>query len=361
MDSLSQPIWCHTCQKQVSSASSDVLSCNVCGGEVVEIMEGSAQTAPNFVPYTQARPAHAPDPDANPFAALFGSFAGNATQNATPAPPQQREGGVLNLQEMLQNMVGQQAAQGAGGAPQVFYFGGGDPGFAVTGDPEIDADDEAGEEEGGAVRNLSPIQQMLVNLTRVVNGNNNGPAGAPNGLNFQNIMQMMGGRQEMGNMGDYVADANFENILGRLFNESGNNTRPTDPDTVRNLPLETVGPADHGESCPVCQDDFKMGEPVKVISCCHRFHVDCLDPWLKMNNTCPVCRFELKAASLNQAQSDPPPLIPASEAPARTPTPPSLPGSPEPPTPDLSDDEDQDQGELKKDAPTGERYENMFL
>ena len=46
-------------------------------------------------------------------------------------------------------------------------------------------------------------------------------------------------------------------------------------------------------SCPVCKDEFVINEECLLMPCEHHFHKNCLIPWLKERNSCPVCRFEL--------------------------------------------------------------------
>lgn len=46
-------------------------------------------------------------------------------------------------------------------------------------------------------------------------------------------------------------------------------------------------------SCSVCKDEFKLKDNCTSMPCHHSFHSDCLLPWLKERNSCPVCRFEL--------------------------------------------------------------------
>lgn len=46
------------------------------------------------------------------------------------------------------------------------------------------------------------------------------------------------------------------------------------------------------EQCPICLKELVKDETVKL-PCDHKFHSVCILPWLKMVNTCPVCRLEL--------------------------------------------------------------------
>ncbi|KZZ91977.1 Zinc finger, RING/FYVE/PHD-type [Ascosphaera apis ARSEF 7405] len=51
---------------------------------------------------------------------------------------------------------------------------------------------------------------------------------------------------------------------------------------------------DSSPICPICTDDFKKGENLRVLPCRHRFHSDCVDPWLvNVSGTCPLCRVDL--------------------------------------------------------------------
>lgn len=46
------------------------------------------------------------------------------------------------------------------------------------------------------------------------------------------------------------------------------------------------------ECCPICLEDFVMGERVSHLSCRHQFHEDCMDNWIHKNN-CPLCKQEM--------------------------------------------------------------------
>ena len=44
------------------------------------------------------------------------------------------------------------------------------------------------------------------------------------------------------------------------------------------------------ESCLVCQCSYEDGDTLRRLPCNHHYHVDCIDQWLQMKNTCPVCK-----------------------------------------------------------------------
>ena len=47
--------------------------------------------------------------------------------------------------------------------------------------------------------------------------------------------------------------------------------------------------ADSGLACSVCTDDFTKGQDVRVLPCNHKFHPECIDPWLlNVSGTCPL-------------------------------------------------------------------------
>ncbi|KAK2655355.1 hypothetical protein Ddye_008407 [Dipteronia dyeriana] len=43
--------------------------------------------------------------------------------------------------------------------------------------------------------------------------------------------------------------------------------------------------------CSICLADYKSSDKVRVLpDCNHLFHVKCVDPWLRLHPTCPLCR-----------------------------------------------------------------------
>ncbi|CAI9773773.1 unnamed protein product [Fraxinus pennsylvanica] len=60
---------------------------------------------------------------------------------------------------------------------------------------------------------------------------------------------------------------------------------------IQELPkftLKTV-PVDCSE-CPICLEEFRVGNEVRGLPCAHNFHVECIDEWLRLNIKCPRCR-----------------------------------------------------------------------
>lgn len=65
---------------------------------------------------------------------------------------------------------------------------------------------------------------------------------------------------------------------------------PVSDDAINEL--ETI-PVDVGLTecdCKICGEFFKMNEKATHLECTHVFHEVCLLPWLKIKNSCPVCR-----------------------------------------------------------------------
>ena len=47
-------------------------------------------------------------------------------------------------------------------------------------------------------------------------------------------------------------------------------------------------------SCCICLSEIEKGKETMLLPCGHMFHSKCCLNWLKNNNTCPMCRFEIK-------------------------------------------------------------------
>ncbi|XP_062208293.1 E3 ubiquitin-protein ligase ATL23-like [Phragmites australis] len=62
--------------------------------------------------------------------------------------------------------------------------------------------------------------------------------------------------------------------------------------TIERLPcFVSRGGAATAEECAVCLSTVEQGETVRALPCCtHAFHAWCVDAWLRLRATCPVCR-----------------------------------------------------------------------
>eukprot|EP00826_Nyctotherus_ovalis_P058372 TRINITY_DN8015_c0_g1_i4.p1 TRINITY_DN8015_c0_g1~~TRINITY_DN8015_c0_g1_i4.p1 ORF type:complete len:308 (+),score=44.43 TRINITY_DN8015_c0_g1_i4:131-1054(+) len=58
------------------------------------------------------------------------------------------------------------------------------------------------------------------------------------------------------------------------------------------------------EKCSICFEEFREGEVVGLLNCCHKFHNYCLNIWLKAHAICPLCRFRVKNDPMRVSYSD---------------------------------------------------------
>ena len=62
---------------------------------------------------------------------------------------------------------------------------------------------------------------------------------------------------------------------------------------INSLPREKYN-SPNEETCGTCLEMFSNGEECMILHGTHRFHPNCIIPWLKMSVCCPTCRHDLR-------------------------------------------------------------------
>ncbi|GLT93067.1 hypothetical protein SLE2022_108730 [Rubroshorea leprosula] len=64
----------------------------------------------------------------------------------------------------------------------------------------------------------------------------------------------------------------------------------------------TMKGSDDELTCSVCLEQVNVGDLVRSLPCLHQFHANCIDPWLRQQGTCPVCKFRAGSVWQESAQ-----------------------------------------------------------
>lgn len=113
----------------------------------------------------------------------------------------------------------------------------------------------------------------------------------------------------------YSFDDQLEVSLNASLQETPPTKRPTQVAFIKGLPelelteadmevrskLEAADPLCH---CAICREGFALGDLLKRLPCQHEFHGACVATWLKVNNTCPICRCQLPEAGMLEGEED---------------------------------------------------------
>jgi len=78
--------------------------------------------------------------------------------------------------------------------------------------------------------------------------------------------------------------------------EQGVDSLATGGDSSRSRPVQSEQRAWHQSQveCAICLSDFVEGDIVRVLPCCHIFHLDEVDMWLiQRKKLCPICKADV--------------------------------------------------------------------
>ncbi|KAL5553249.1 hypothetical protein UlMin_040650 [Ulmus minor] len=101
-----------------------------------------------------------------------------------------------------------------------------------------------------------------------------------------------------------ASEADLSILPKYRFQISGDDEKPR-IGAGRMIPIETVGcylaterillPED--AECCICLSAYEDGTELHTLPCNHHFHSSCIVKWLKMNATCPLCKYNILKGS----------------------------------------------------------------
>ncbi|CAA7036245.1 unnamed protein product [Microthlaspi erraticum] len=69
---------------------------------------------------------------------------------------------------------------------------------------------------------------------------------------------------------------------------------PASKASIDSMPVVDLGDGCEEGECVICLEEWKPEETtVKEMPCKHRFHGGCIEKWLGLHGSCPVCRYEM--------------------------------------------------------------------
>ncbi|XP_030949704.1 serine/threonine-protein phosphatase 7 long form homolog [Quercus lobata] len=98
-----------------------------------------------------------------------------------------------------------------------------------------------------------------------------------------------------------LADALFE-VLDEIHHHPVSDSPsvlslPAPVDVVDSFPLKNHKKAEateNGAQCYICLAEYEEGETIRVLPCCHEYHMPCIDKWLKeIHGVCPICKGDV--------------------------------------------------------------------
>ncbi|XP_057470832.1 uncharacterized protein LOC130759670 [Actinidia eriantha] len=111
------------------------------------------------------------------------------------------------------------------------------------------------------------------------------------------ILEALEAFSDMGMAGNFLEverefnENDYEMLLA--LDENIHHHGGASPDQINSLPQSTVQGDNFEEACAICLESPTSGETIRHLPCLHKFHKDCIDPWLGRKSSCPICKSSI--------------------------------------------------------------------
>ncbi|KAJ9187476.1 hypothetical protein P3X46_002931 [Hevea brasiliensis] len=84
----------------------------------------------------------------------------------------------------------------------------------------------------------------------------------------------------------------LDSLLRELATKNGQ--PPASKASIGAMPtVEIAEIGDKEGECAICLEEWELGGLAKEMPCKHRFHANCIEKWLGIHGSCPVCRYKM--------------------------------------------------------------------
>ena len=74
--------------------------------------------------------------------------------------------------------------------------------------------------------------------------------------------------------------------------------------TARELMLYIIFAHFICQECCICLSAYDDGAELRELPCGHHFHCTCIDKWLHINATCPLCKYNIRKSSSSSGSEE---------------------------------------------------------
>ncbi|KAJ7974399.1 RING/U-box superfamily protein [Quillaja saponaria] len=79
----------------------------------------------------------------------------------------------------------------------------------------------------------------------------------------------------------------LDSVFQEIWGKSG--VSPASKESIE--ALSRVKVTEEDADCVICLEEFEVGGEATEMPCKHRFHSACIEKWLGIHGSCPICRF----------------------------------------------------------------------
>ncbi|VFQ81599.1 unnamed protein product [Cuscuta campestris] len=97
--------------------------------------------------------------------------------------------------------------------------------------------------------------------------------------------------------------AGMEQLAEQMLDDVPTGLPPAPESIIDAIPKRQISESHlvNDKACAVCLEEFEAGEEARELPCKHIYHSECIVPWLRLHNSCPICRNDVDE---NVAEND---------------------------------------------------------